>query len=402
MWTDYLKLAIKTFVSQKKRTALTLIGIFIGIAAVVSLISLGQGLKASIDEQFALLGTDKVFVLPGTSAGFNPANTIKLTNKDLEAIRSTNGVKSVSSMVFKLARVKFSGQVKYTFVMGLDDSDSDFESVLESFGVKMADGKGVSRSRELNIGYRIREGDFFDDPVDVGNNIEIEGKKFKVAGSVSEVGNPQDDTNIYIEINDAKELFGISDDQLDYIYVTAKEGVAPADLAEKLKKTLRKTRNVKEGDEDFSVLTTDDYMETFGIILTVVQIVLIGIATISLLVGGVNIANTMYTSVLERTSEIGIMKAIGARNSDIFLIFLIESGILGAVGGIVGIAIGIGMSKLVAFGAASAGWTFIKTSFPWYLTFGALFFSFVVGAIAGTLPARQASKMKPVDALRYE
>ncbi|MBW2996880.1 FtsX-like permease family protein, partial [Candidatus Woesearchaeota archaeon] len=152
----------------------------------------------------------------------------------------------------------------------------------------------------------------------------------------------------------------------------------------------------------FTVSTTDDYMETFGIVLTVVQIVLIGIAAISLLVGGVNIANTMYTSVLERTNEVGIMKAIGARNSDVFLLFLIESGILGVVGGIAGIAVGIGLSKLVAFVAASAGWTFIQTLFPWYLTIGALLFSFAVGAISGTLPAYQASKLKPVDALRYE
>ena len=107
------------------------------------------------------------------------------------------------------------------------------------------------------------------------------------------------------------------------------------------------------------------------------------------------------TSVL-RTNEIGIMKAIGARNSDIFLLFLVESGILGVVGGIAGITAGIGLSKLVAFAAASTGWTFIQTLFPWYLTFGALLFSFLIGALAGTLPAHQASKMKPVDALRYE
>ncbi len=402
MWIDYFRLAFKTFTSEKKRTALTLIGIFIGIAAVVSLISLGQGLKASIDQQFSLLGTDKVFILPGTSAGFDPTNTIKLTSKDLAAVRSTNGVKSVSSMVFKIARVKLSGEVKYTFVMGLDDSDESFESVLESFGVTLVEGRGVQRNHELVSSYRISKGDFFKRPVRTGENMYIEDKKFRVVGTVSQVGNPQDDTNIYISIDDAKELFGISDDQLDYIYVTAKEGVAPADLAEKLKKVLRKTHDVKEGDEDFSVLTTEDYMQTFDIVLKVVQIVLIGIAAISLLVGGVNIANTMYTSVLERTNEIGIMKAIGARNSDIFLLFLIESGILGIVGGIAGIAAGIGMSKLVAFAAASAGWTFIQTLFPWYLTFGALVFSFGVGAIAGTLPARQASKLRPVDALRYE
>ncbi|MBU2561315.1 MAG: ABC transporter permease [Nanoarchaeota archaeon] len=402
MWTDYFKLAFKTFTSQKKRTALTLIGIFIGIAAVVSLISLGQGLKASIDRQFDLLGTDKIFIQPGTSVGLDPTMTIKLSNDDLLAVRGISGVESASSMVFKLSRITFKGESKYTFVMGMDDPDIDFETMIESFGVEMAQGRGAEGDREAVLGKNFISGDFFDAQVEVGDKIEIEGKKFRVVGSVSEVGNPQDDANVYLTIDAVLDILDISEDELDFIYVTVRQGEEPAKVGDRIKKKLRKLHDVKEGDEDFTVSTTEDYMETFGIVLTVVQIVLIGIAAISLIVGGVNIANTMYTSVLERTNEIGIMKAIGARNSDIFFLFLIESGILGVVGGIAGIAAGIGLSKLVAFGAASAGWTFIQTLFPWYLTFGALLFSFAVGAIAGTLPARQASKMKPVDALRYE
>ncbi len=402
MWTDYLKLAVKTFTSQKKRTALTLIGIFIGIAAVVSLISLGQGLKASIDQQFDLLGTDKIFIQPGSSAGFDPTVTIKLTDEDLEAVRGTSGVKSASAMVFKIARITYKDDSKYTFVMGMEDPDIDFEKMIESFGVEIEQGRGAEGEKDAVVGKNFVTGDFLDDPVQAGEKIEIEGRNFRVVGSVTEVGNPQDDANVYITFDSAMELFDISEDELDFIYATVRQGEEPSEVGERIKKELRKIRDVDEGDEDFTVSTTEDYMETFGIVLTVVQIVLIGIAAISLLVGGVNIANTMYTSVLERTNEIGIMKAIGARNSDIFVLFLIESGILGLAGGIAGIAAGIGMSKLVAFAAESAGWSFIQTLFPWYLTFGALFFSFFVGALAGTLPAYQASKLKPVDALRYE
>ncbi|MBW2971562.1 ABC transporter permease [Candidatus Woesearchaeota archaeon] len=402
MWSDYFRLAFKTFASEKKRTALTLIGIFIGIAAVVSLISLGQGLKASIDKQFELLGTDKIFIQPGTSVGLDPTVTIKLTEEDLTAIRGISGVKSASAMVFKLTRVTFKDDSKYTFAMGMEDPDIDFEKMLESFGVEMEQGRGAEGIKDVVLGKNFITGDFLDSAVEVGDKIEVEGKLFRVVGSVSEVGNPQDDANVYLTFDAALELFDLSKDELDFIYVTVRQGEEPSVVGDRIKKKLRKLHDVKEGDEDFTVSTTEDYMETFGIVLTVVQIVLIGIAAISLLVGGVNIANTMYTSVLERTNEIGIMKAIGARNSDIFLLFLIESGILGVVGGIAGIAAGIGMSKLVAFAAASAGWSFIQTLFPWYLTFGALVFSFVVGAVAGTLPARQASKLKPVDALRYE
>ncbi|MBN1543837.1 ABC transporter permease [Candidatus Woesearchaeota archaeon] len=402
MWTDYFRLAFKTFASQKKRTALTLIGIFIGIAAVVSLISLGQGLKASIDRQFDLLGTDKVFIQPGSSIGIDPTVTIKLSDADLMSVREVSGVKSASAMVYKIVRVTFKDKSKYTFATGMEDPDISFEKMMESFGVELEQGRGAEGDKDVVVGKNFITGGFLDSPINVGDKIKIEGKPFRVVGSVSEIGNPQDDANIYMTFDAGLELFDLSKDELDFIYVTVRQGEEPSVVGERIKKRLRKLHNVKEGDEDFTVSTTEDYMETFGIVLTVVQIVLIGIAAISLLVGGVNIANTMYTSVLERTNEIGIMKAIGARNSDIFRLFLIESGMLGLVGGMVGIAIGIGLSRLVAFIAARAGWSFIQTLFPWYLTFGALLFSFAVGAVAGTLPARQAAKMKPVDALRYE
>jgi len=119
-------------------------------------------------------------------------------------------------------------------------------------------------------------------------------------------------------------------------------------------------------------------------------------------VGGVGIMNTMYTSVLERTQEIGVMKAIGAKNRDILTIFLIESGFLGLMGGMVGVLMGIGIGKAIEFGAAQAGLAILKVYFPWYLIVGSLLFSFLIGAFSGLAPARQAAKLKPVDALRYE
>ncbi len=402
MWTDYFRLAFKTFTSEKKRTLLTLIGIFIGIAAVVSLISLGQGLQAGIRGQFDVLGTNKIFVTPGSRGAFNPANTIKLSQKDVDAMRAVSGVKAVSAMIYKIAGVEYSGERKYTFVIGIDDSEESFEKVMEAFGVTINQGRGARGTREAVIPYRFVIGDFYKKPVRVGDRLKIEGKKFRATGAVSQVGNPQDDTNLYITMDSAKELFNVGDDEIDYVMITVKDGEKPATVAEQIKKRLRKTRNVKEGNEDFTVQTTEDFMKTFNTILLIVQIVLIGIAAISLLVGGVNIANTMYTAVMERTKEIGIMKAIGAKNSDIFMIFLIESGMLGVVGGILGLGAGAGLSKLVSYGARKTGWAMVQSLFPWYLTIGAILFSFVVGAIAGTLPARQASKLKPVDALRYE
>ncbi len=151
------------------------------------------------------------------------------------------------------------------------------------------------------------------------------------------------------------------------------------------------------------VQTFEQVMKSFQTIFGMVQAVVIGIVAISLLVGGIGITNTMYTSVLERTRDIGIMKAVGARNSDILKLFMIESGMLGLVGGAVGIMIGVGLSKAVEITISKLyNFVYLKASFPWYLILGALAFSFLVGSISGVMPARQAAKMKPVDALRYE
>ena len=145
--------------------------------------------------------------------------------------------------------------------------------------------------------------------------------------------------------------------------------------------------------------TSEELIKSVNTILGVVQAIFIGIAAISLLVGGIGIMNTMYTSVLERTHDIGIMKAIGARNSDILSIFLLESGLLGLAGGAIGVLLGVGLSKLVEyFGSQSVG--MLQASFSWHLIGGALAFSFIVGMISGALPARQASRMHPVEALR--
>jgi putative ABC transport system permease protein len=379
---------------------LTLIGIFIGIAAVVSLISLGQGLQNSIEKQFETLGTNKIIVQAGSSAGFNPTS-IKLFTEDIEAINSVSGVDEVGSAVYKIARIKFHDETKYSWVLGIDTGSAK-DMVLESFGVNIENGRGISSDSDVLIGHRFWTADFFDSDVRTGDKLSIEEKKFHVSGEIEKIGNPQDDSQLYLSLDAARDVLNIGSDEVDFIIVTVDKNEKPSVVAEKIKKELRKTRDVEEGEEDFNVQTTEDFMKTFGTILLIVQLILIGIAGVSLLVGGVNITNTIYTSVLERTNEIGIMKAIGARNKDIFCIFLVEAGILGFVGGIIGVIIGVILSKSVALAAEAGGWGIIQAAFSPYLLAGALLFAFIVGAAAGAIPAYQASKMKPVDALRYE
>ena len=168
-----------------------------------------------------------------------------------------------------------------------------------------------------------------------------------------------------------------------------------------MQKKIEKELKQKRDDTNFQVLTAAQIVEQINNVLGIVQVVLVGIAMISLIVGAIGILNSMYTSVLERTKDIGIMKAVGARNSDILKIFLIESGLMGFVGGIFGIILGIVVALIVGEIASNSGFLLlIKIEIP-LLLFG-LLFSFLVGMISGTLPAYQASKLKPVDALRYE
>jgi len=187
------------------------------------------------------------------------------------------------------------------------------------------------------------------------------------------------------------------------IVAQANLGEDPEKIADDITKELRRERNVQEGKEDFTVETPNQLAESFNVILDIVQIVLIGIAGISLLVGGIGIMNTMYTTVLERTKEIGVMKAMGARNSHILYLFVVESGLYGLGGGIVGVLIGISIAKLVeAIFIAVLGPALLSVEISWPLLVSTLLFSFIVGCLSGIAPARVAAKMHPVDSLRYE
>ncbi|HLC19408.1 MAG TPA: FtsX-like permease family protein, partial [Candidatus Nanoarchaeia archaeon] len=172
-------------------------------------------------------------------------------------------------------------------------------------------------------------------------------------------------------------------------------------LKEDIEQLLRKERDVKEGEEDFTVESPQSILESLDSTLFAVQLFVSIIAAISLFVGGIGIMNTMYTSVVERTRQIGIMKSVGAKNSTIFSLFFLESGLLGAAGGIIGIVLGLIMAYgLAAFGRLVLGTELIQAQVSWTLILGALLFSFVLGTLSGLLPAVQASRMQPVEALR--
>lgn len=402
MIKDYFAIIFRNFARRRLRGWLTILGILIGIAAVVSLVSLGQGLQAYINEQFESMGADKIMILPGKSLMGAVTTDITLTKDDLDSVKKVKGIKLVGGMVYGYSNVRFKEETKTTFIIGLPQDET--KDVIKSMqSMRILHGRDIKEedTNKVVIGISLYEGDFFDEKVNLRDTLKIKEEEFKVIGVLDRIGNLQDDSQVYISLEDARDIF---DEPEDYNWLMAQvvKGGDVDTISEAIEKQLRKTRNVEEGDEDFSVQTSEQMMSTVSSIISIVQAIIVAIAAISLLVGGIGIMNTMYTSVLERTREIGIMKAIGAKNSDIASIFLIESGLLGLGGGILGVTIGVGFSKLVEFGASAAGYGIVKVAFPWYLVLGSLLFSFVAGALSGTMPAIHASKMKPVDALRYE
>ncbi len=404
MLKDYFILAIRNLRKRKMRTWLTMLGIFISIATIFLLISLSLGLQGVVEEQFRILGTDKLFILPGTGFLGPPGSVggVILTENDINTIKKIKGVKDYTYATIGNAKIEYNNEIKYVQVIGIP---------LEKIGIftetgawKIEKGKELKEkgSGKILIGYLYGQGEVFKKPINPGNKILINEKRFEVQGITSQVGNSQDDSIILMSLDEFRELFNISE-RIDEIIVQADEGENILDLGDRIEKRLLSSRGVTEKTKDFDITTPEKLLEQFQTILNIITAFLAGIAAISLFVGGVGIANTMYTSVLERTREIGVMKAIGAQNKDIMMIFLIESGLLGLVGGIIGVLLGIGAGKFIEYIAINnLNTNLLKISIPLYLVAGCLLFAFFVGALSGVLPARQASKTSVVDALRYE
>jgi putative ABC transport system permease protein len=233
----------------------------------------------------------------------------------------------------------------------------------------------------------------------VGDNLLINGHKIEIVGVLERQGGVEDD-GIFINEDALRAIANVPERYSMIVAQLESEDDIPL-ATEAIAKNLRSSRGVKERQEDFVIQTPSDFIASFNAVIGGVTYVLVGIAGISLIVGGIGIMNTMYTAVLERTREIGIMKAVGARNRDVLTIFLFESGLLGLVGGLIGVLSGVLMSQFVVFaGSAALGPGIITAQFSPQLIGGALLFSFLVGALAGTLPAYEASKLPPVEALQ--
>ena len=404
MIRDYFSLSFRTLKRRGVRSWLTMLGIFIGIASVVSLISLGQGLQQTITGQFSTLSPDRLIV-QNAGTGFGPPGSTsvdKLHEHDLKLIERINGVETVIPRLVRVANVKYNKIGRFEYATSIPDNQNQAEEIYKSFNLRVEEGRllEVSDRGKVVLGNDYVNEQRFEKDIRVGSKLEIQGKEFEVVGILKVAGSFQVNSVVFMAEEDLKDIFGIGD-EIDLIAVRVDSVNNIEKISEDIKRKLREDRDEDLGEESFSVETPVQALSTVNTVLFTINAVIIGIAALSLIVGGIGITNTMYTSVLERTREIGVMKAIGARNRDVMTLFLIESGLLGLAGGIIGAILGLAL----AFGVSSIAGAFLgginlEINLSWPLLIGAIGFSFLVGMLSGVMPALQASKLNTVEALR--
>lgn len=400
---DLIKYSLGNLWKRRLRSSLTILSVLIGIAAITTLISFGNGISTYVEQISQEMGDDKLLIEPrGSGFGVQLESNVILDDSDVNAVEKTNGIEEATGMYVSGGEAEFDDQKKFVFLMGIDYKNYG-QLVRELFTLDIEEGQELRGDEKTKVilGYNYKlEDKIFDKPIKLRDKIKVNGVKMDVAGFYEEVGNPQDDSNIYVTKDAMEEIFGAASYQ--YIIARTAPGRDPLKVVDDVKEELRDHRHQRAGREDFFVQTFDQAIETFSSILSIITTVVILIALISLVVAAVNITNTMYTSILERTKEIGVMKAIGARNKEIISIFIMESGILSLVGGIIGAAIGYLISTFAGNIIAAAGYSSFRPLFTWNLVLWTLIFAFMMGLVGGIMPAIRASKLKPVDALRYE
>jgi len=404
---EYFNIAIRNIRTRFLRSWLTILGIIIGVFLIVSLLSLSEGLKTTINKQLQALGGEMIMVMPGSDENIFSAMVFggaKLQKEDIEAIKKAPGVDKVLGFSYMGSIARYRDESKQIAIAGYDPWKEGLDILSIFQGWSLADGRWPSKGNEVLIGSQVAN-EIFSKKMKAGSEVTIKGRKFEVAGILDSLGSQQDDSMVYMDMKVYQDLTGEKRGTASYAMVKLEEGANENVVAAEIEESLRETRKRRSGtdEEDFSVITSEKMGEITGTILSIIQIVIIGFASIAIIVGGIGITNSMFTSVRERTKEIGIMKAIGATNSAILLIFLIEAGIVGILGGVGGILLGTLLAEGINYYAQiNPSFYFTTTITPWMIIF-ALAFSFSVGCLAGFFPARKAAKLKPVDALRrYE
>ena len=397
---ESIKYSLRNLKQNKGRSFLTIFSILVGISTIFIFISFGYGLYDYANELTSSSSADKVLIMPQTAGGFGAVDGVILNETDVHEIEKAGGVYDASGLYYSAALVTQNSDQKYTFLIGYDPKK---DYIMESFNIGVEEGRLLRDGdmKKVALGYNyLTPNKILPKAYGLNDNIEINGIKLKVVGFMEEIGNPQDDSQLYVSNDQFEEMFP---DMESYGQIIAVVDISDIEkVNDNIARNLRKSRNVDEGKEDFYVQSFDELIEQFASALNIIIGFVLLIALISVIVSTINTANTMITSVLERYKEIGVLKAMGAKNLSIFEIFLFESAFLGFVAGSIGVFFGWAISAIAGLILDNLGWGFLQPYFSIYLFAGLILFAGITGAISGVFPAVRASKTNPVDALRTE
>ena len=413
-------MALRALRANKLRAALTMLGIIIGVGAVITLVSVGRGVENYIGAAFGSIGTDLLFVLPGspeeTSSG-PPSQVVQgnivigpsLTTKDVEALKDPRRVPDVAIIAPEartVAPVTLGSNVVQPFVSGVEPEYAEARSWKTTAGRFISDGDMTTRARVAVIGQSVVKELFEDGRSPIDQIVKINQQPYRVIGVLEGKGGSLGgdlDNQVFVPLTTAhNELFPLrsraGEPVVSFMYVLPREGADRKEVSDQLTEVLRARHNISyRDDDDFSVYSQADFLAAFGAIIAAVTVFLSSIAAISLIVGGIGIMNIMLVTVTERTREIGLRKAIGARRRDILAQFLIEAMTLSLLGGVIGIV--LGASGAVAIGRLVENFNPVVA--PGAVA-TAVSFSVAVGLFFGLYPAWRASRLNPIEALRYE
>ncbi len=398
---ETFRVAFEAIVSNKVRSGLTMLGVIIGVMAVILLVSIGQGAQVYITKELTGMGTNLLVITPGktsTRGGFHPpsAGTVrKLTYDDSQALRRRAWLLTDAvPLVFGTGKLKYQNMGRDVMIIGTTPEFQRVRNLFIDTGSYIAQSDVDSKAKVIVLGTKVKE-ELFGTENALGKVVILSDARYRVVGVMRKKGTSMGmdiDDIVYVPVTSGQELFDT--DSLFEIIASTPRAEDVDNAIVQIKDVLIKRHAHKE---DFTIQTQGAMLETMNTILGVLTAVLGGIAGISLLVGGIGIMNIMLVSVRERTREIGIRKALGARNKDILAQFMIEAITLSGAGGVIGIILGVGLALLIPVFV-----DVLPTSVSLWSIMMAFFFSAAVGIFFGVYPARKAALQDPIQALRYE